>query len=335
MKTIGFIISHKNGEKRRAMLPNDIAKHVEHKGQLYFETGYGNSIGYADEAYHEVGCHVVTREEAMSCDVICDVKLGDADYLDCLPDGKIFYGWAHAVQNIDFTTKMIEHHHTVIAWEEIFEDGRYLFYRNREVAGEAAVMHAFHYSGKMPYDAKVAILGNGQTAKGALRVLHGLGAEVDVYGRRFESLFRKKMFEYDVLINCIMWDTKRDDRIIYKDDLNKMKPGTLIIDVSCDPHLEIETSHPTTIDNPVYEVDGVIHYAVDNTPAMYPITVTKVLSEGIAPRIDEITEWNLGKAHQNATVIELGVVKSEEIRAFRTKLKNIVHRGGGKNPLQQ
>ena len=68
-----------------------------------------------------------------------------------------------------------------------------------------------------------------------------------------------------------MWDTTRTDRIIYKEDLKKMKPGTLIIDVSCDPHLEIETSHPTTIDDPVYVVDGVIHYAVDNTPAMYPL----------------------------------------------------------------
>ncbi len=59
----------------------------------------------------------------------------------------------------------------------------------------------------MPYDATVAILGNGQTAKGALRILHGLGAQVDVYPRKFEQLFRKKMYDYDVLVNCIMWDT--------------------------------------------------------------------------------------------------------------------------------
>ena len=128
-------------------------------------------------------------------------------------------------------------------------------------------MQAFRYCGKMPYDTCVAILGNGQTAKGAMRILHGLGARVDVYSHRLEQLFRKNMFDYDVLINCVMWDTTRTDRIIYKEDLKKMKPGTLIIDVSCDPHLEIETSHPTTIDDPVYVVDGVIHYAVDNTPA--------------------------------------------------------------------
>lgn len=321
MKTIGFIISHKCGERRRALLPSDIINSVKNPSYLYFERGYGRSVGYEDEAYQEAGCNIVSREEAMSCDVICDVKLGDADYLESITDGKVLYGWAHAVQNVEFTTKVIDHRHTVIAWEEMFEGGRYIFYRNREIAGEAAVMHAFRFSGKMPYDAKVAILGNGQTAKGALRVLNGLGAEVDVFGRKYESLFRKKMFEYDVLINCVMWDTRRTDRIIYRNDLCKMKQGTLIIDVSCDPYLEIETSHPTTIDSPVYEIDGVIHYAVDNTPAMYPITVTKVLSEGIAKRIDEIVEWSFGKTHQDALVIDSGEIIKKEIIDFRARLR--------------
>ena len=212
MKTIGLIISHKNGERRRALLPDDIQKNVKHPQQLFFEEGYGLSIGISDEQYRAVGCNIVSRKEALSCDVITDVKLGDADYLDQIAPNKILFGWAHAVQNIPFTSDALKNDHTVIAWEEIFENGRYIFYRNREVAGEAAVMHAYRYCGKMPYDTKVAILGNGQTAKGALRVLHGLGAEVDVYNRRLEKLFREKMYEYDVLINCILWDTNRSDR---------------------------------------------------------------------------------------------------------------------------
>ena len=134
---------------------------------------------------------------------------------------KCFFGWVHAVQGIDFTSEILNGDHTVIAWEEIFEDGRYIFYRNREIAGEAAILHAFRHCGKMPYDCKIAILGNRQTAKGALRILHGLGAQVDVYGRKYEQLFKKKMFDYDVLVNCVMWDTSRKDRIIYKEDLKK------------------------------------------------------------------------------------------------------------------
>lgn len=296
---------------------------IKNLDSLYFEQGYGLSVGIQDEEYRKLGCHVVSRDEILSCDIITDVKLGDADYLSSITDGKILFGWAHAVQNVDFTTQMLNAKHTVIAWEEIFEDGRYIFHRNREVAGEAAIMQAFRYCGKMPYDTKVAILGNGQTTKGALRILHGLGAKVDVYGRKLESLFKKKMFDYDVLVNCVMWDTSRTDRIIYKEDLKKMKPGTLIIDVSCDPHLEIETSHPTTIDNPVYEVDGVIHYAVDNTPAMYPITVTKVLSEGVSKYIDCLIEKEFDEYPENlktASVIKKGCINDERIKKFRERL---------------
>lgn len=316
MKTIGFVISHKNNERRRAILPCHI-KNIKNKDMMFFEKGYGESVGVSDQEYIDAGVKMLDREEVLKCDVITDVKLGDAGYLDELEDGKILFGWAHAVQGIPFTNAALNKNHTVIAWEEIFENGRYIFYRNREVAGEAAILHGFRYSGKMPYDCKVAIIGNGQTAKGALRILHGLGAEIDIFPRKFENLFKKKMYEYDVIVNCVMWDTNRTDRLIYKEDLKKMKKGTLIIDVSCDPYLEIETSHPTTIDDPVYEVDGVIHYAVDNTPAMYPITVTKVLSEGIAKYIDQVIEDNYSNELKEAVVIEKGHIVDENIRKFR------------------
>ena len=321
MKTMGLVISHKNGEQRRAILPEDVCT-LKHPAQLYFESGYGLSVGASDEEYIAAGANVVSREEAMKCDIIADVKLGDADYLDQIAPGKLMFGWAHTVQNLDFTSDMLNNNHTVVAWEEIFEDGRYIFYRNREVAGEAAVLHGFRYCGRMPYDSRVAILGNGQTAKGAMRILHGLGATVDVYGRRQEQLFRKKMYEYDVLVNCVMWDTSREDRIIYKEDLKKFKPGTLIIDVSCDPELEIETSRPTKIEDPVYTVDGVIHYAVDNTPGMFPITVTKVLSRGIGKYIDIVVESEFEDYPENlkkAVVIKDGSILDERIRAFREK----------------
>lgn len=320
-KTMGLIISHKSGEKRRMLLPAHLKK-INNLDKLFFEEGYGNSVGISDDEYKKAGATMVSRKDALNCDIIADVKLGDADYLDQINDGKILFGWAHTVQNIDFTSNAILSNHTIIAWEEIFENGRYILYRNREIAGEAAILHGFRHSGRMPYDSKVAVIGNGQTSKGAMRILSGLGAEVDVYGRKLEGLFKKNMFDYDVLVNCVMWDTARDDRIIYKEDLKKMKPGTLIIDVSCDPHLEIETSEPTTIDNPVYTIDGVVHYAVDNTPAMFPVTVTKALSKVLCKYVDALIENdvdNLPSSLRNATVIENGVILDERITEFRRK----------------
>ena len=315
-KTMGLLISHKNNERRRAILPEDVKK-LRNPDLLFFETGYGDSVGHADAEYIEAGARVVSRAEAMQCDIVADVKLGDADYLDELDDNKILFGWAHAAQGTAFTDKCLEKNFTVIAWEEIFEHGRYIFYRNREVAGEAAILQAFCHYGKMPYESKVAVLGNGQTAKGALRILHGLGAEVDVFGRKLEKLFREKMYEYDVIVNCVMWDITRTDHLIYKEDLKKMKPHSMIVDVSCDPYLGIETSHPTTIDDPVYVVDGVIHYTVDNTPAMFPYTVTKVLSSGNVRIFDDVLEGNLTPSLEEAMVIEKGHIRSRSIWEFR------------------
>lgn len=316
LKTMGFVISRKNNEKRRAILPVDLEQ-VKHAAQLVFEQGYGDVLGLSDDDYRAAGAQIATREEVLKCDAIVDVKLGNADYLDQLEEGKLLIGWAHAIQDIKFTDGAIAGKHTVVAWEELFEGGRYIFYRNREVAGEAAVLQAYQHCGKMPYETRVAILGNGHTAKGAMRILHGLGAEVDVYGKRLENLFKEKMVDYDVLVNCVMWDTTRTDRIIYREDLKRLKKGAMIIDVSCDPELEIETSTPTTIDDPVYTVDGIIHYAVDNTPAMFPHTITKVLSEGFAPMLDELLEGHISEMVQNAIVIEGGVIKDQRITEFR------------------
>ena len=140
MRTVGFAISHKNNERRRGLVPRDL-KNITNVGQLYFEKGYGESVGYSDSEYAAYGAHIVSREEMLNCDVIVDVKLGDADYLHEIKEPKILCGWAHTVQGIDFTSEVLNAGHTVIAWEEIFENGRYIFYRNREIAGEAAVLH--------------------------------------------------------------------------------------------------------------------------------------------------------------------------------------------------
>lgn len=320
MRTVGFVISHKNNEKRRGLLPEDL-KNIKNLDYIYMEKGYGESIGLKDSDYE--GVKFVSREEVLNCDVIVDVKLGDADYLNEIDDNKVLCGWAHAVQNIDFTTTCIKKKFSVIAWENIFKNGRYIFYRNREVAGEAAIIQGIRYAEKCPYELKVAIIGNGQTAKGALRILHGLGADVDVYGRKLENTFKKNMYNYDVIVNCVMWDTNRTDRLIYKEDLKKMRPGTLIIDVSCDPYLEIETSYPTTIDSPIYIVDEVIHYTVDNTPAMFPKTVSKVLSNNFAEYYDELITGNFSEEIEKAIALEKGNIVDEEIAKFR-KLKGVL-----------
>lgn len=319
MKSVGYLISHKNNEKRRALQPDD-AQRLLRRDLVAVETGYGECIGFSDEDYLAAGIGVESRADILKRDILIDVKLGDCDFLPEVTPGKILVGWAHVVQKTQFTDLVMTGRHTVYAWEDMVEGGRYIFYRNRELAGEMAIMQAFTRYGKMPYDSRVAIIGNGQTARGAHRILAGLGARVDFYPRKLEPLFREKMVEYDVLVNCVMWDTSRLTRLIYRDDLKRLKKGAMIIDVSCDPNLEIETSRPTTIDDPVYTVDGVLHYAVDNTPAMAYRSVSSILSRAFTPYLNTLMAGEFDPILENAVAIREGEVIDEEIFSFRQRV---------------
>ena len=218
MKTIGFVISKKENENRRALLPQDLSA-IKYLHQVYVETGYGEVLGYTDNDYRTKGVNMCSREEALSKDIICDPKVGDAEYLNALHPGQTIFGWIHAVQNRKITDQLIANSLTAIAWEDMFYKGKHLFWRNNEIAGEAAIMHAFTLHGIFPYDTKVAILGNGNSARGAYRILAALGAEVVQYNRRSEQLFKEDLEDFDVIVNAILWDTNRKDHIIYKEEI--------------------------------------------------------------------------------------------------------------------
>lgn len=318
MKTAGFPISRKEHENRRAMVPQDVAK-LSHPEALYFETGYGDVLGLTDDDYRRVGASVVSREEVLEKDIICDPKVGDAEYLSLLHRQTIF-GWVHAVQNRDITDKIVSGQLTAYAWENMFEKGRHIFWRNNELAGEAAIMHAFRCYGRMPYETTVAVIGRGNTARGAMRVLNMLGADVRQYDRKTETLLRDELGMYDVIVNCVLWDTSRTDHIINRDDLKRMKRNSMIVDVSCDRRGGIETSVPTTIEEPTYIADGVLHYAVDHTPALFYKTFTIENSRTIAPFVDMLVNDACDDVLSAALIIKNGHILDERINRFQNRI---------------
>lgn len=318
MKTVGFPISHKENENRRAIVPEDISKIVCPEN-LYIETGFGDVMGISDDEYAAMGCHICTHEEVLKQDIICDPKIGDGDYLEDLGPGQTIFGWVHATQNRDITDKIIGGKLTAYAWENMFEKDRHVFWFNNELAGEAAVMHAFQCYGRLPYGLRVAVLGNGNTARGAVRVLNMLGAEVMQYNRRQEELFKEEFVNYDVIVNCILWDVSRKDHIIYAEDLKRMKKGALIIDVSCDRNGGIETCVPTPIEAPIYMVDGIMHYAVDHTPSLFYKTFSYNNSKIIWKYINELMSGEIGKVLKDSLVIENGIIVDEEINKFQNR----------------
>lgn len=318
MRTIGFPISHKENENRRALIPQHLDS-ILHPEMIYIETGYGDVLGYNDEQYRQHGVHIVSHSEVLKQDVICDPKIGDADYLADLHNQTIF-GWVHAVQNRDITEKIINGKLTVYAWEDMFEEGRHCFWRNNEIAGEAAVFHAFMCHGVFPYGKKVAVLGNGNAARGAIRMLTHLGADVTTYTRKSEHLFKKELPMYDVIVNAILWDVKRTDHIIYKEDLKKLKHDALIIDVSCDHNGGIETSTPTTIENPSYVIDGVRHYVVDHTPSLFWKTTSEHISQTICTFCNMLIEGTENEVLSNCKAFYQGNILDQRINEYQHRL---------------
>lgn len=317
MKTIGFPISHKENENRRAIVPTHI-KNIRHPELMYFEKDYGKVMGITNEEYEACGCNIVSHEEVLTMDIICDPKIGDADYLSDLNEQTIF-GWIHATQSEEITNKLISSKLTAYAWEKMYHKGRHVFWRNNELAGEAAVLHAYQCYGRMPYETNVAVIGKGNTARGAIKILNMLGADVHQYDRRTEQLFRDELGNYDVIVNCVLWDVMRTDHLINKSDLERMKPNSMIIDVSCDKNGGIETSVPTTIQNPTYLVDGVLHYVVDHTPALYYKTFSIDNSKVICEYIDQLITDKCGIILDQALIMKNGKIIDNEIIQFQKR----------------
>ena len=319
MKKIGFIKSNKENENRRAITYNDIKK-VKHKEFLVFEENYFDVFGISDSKIKELGCSVVSRDEVLKCDVICDPKIGDADYLNTLQNQTIF-GWVHATQNKHITDIIIEKSLTAYAWEDMFDEEKHIFWLNNQIAGEAAVLHSILLFGKLPSNMKAAILGYGNTAKGAHKILKSLGADVVIYRRKDEEKFKKEFSIYDIIVNAVLWDTNRNDYILSNNDLDKMKRDSLIIDISCDHDGAIESCHPTTVEDPTYIHKGIFHYAVDHTPTLLYKDATEAISNEVVKYLDLFIEnkEDTNSILSDALIIEDGLVIDERINIYQKR----------------
>lgn len=318
MKTVGFIKSTKENEKRVAIAFEDIFK-IKNREMLFFEKNYYKNYNISDDELIRIGVNVVDREEVLTKDIICDPKAGDGDYIAELQEGTVVFGWIHAVQNRDITDKFVNNKLTAIAWEDMHEGGRHCFWRNNELAGEAAIFHSYSIYGKLPYETKVALLGRGNIARGALTTLVSLGARVDVYDRKMEQLLRDNIGNYDVIVNGVLWDTTRKDHIIYKNDLANMRKDSMIVDISCDRQGGIETSIPTTLENPVYYVDNVLHYVVDHTPSILYKSASKSISKEVIKYLDDLICGNNNSILEKATAISNGVIVDNRINIFQNR----------------
>ena len=316
MNTIGFLISNKKQEKRRAIIPSDLNS-IRNLKYLYFEKGYGLSVGYTDKSYSDKGVSIVSKKIVFNQDIVCNTQPPLSTEYKYFKKGQIYFGFIDPVQQKDLTAFILKNKMTVIAWGKMYSNKRSVFSKNNEIAGIAGLFHALTYFGKLPTECKVAIIGNGNAGSAVNTILTKIGTDVDSYNRESIIEFKKCIGIYDIIINTVYWDIFSKSRLIYKEDLQKMKTNSLIVDISCNESLEIETTHATTINKPIYFVDGVMHYAVDHTPSIFWKSATSSISNQIKKYLDDLIEDNYNEILVNATIIKNGIVLDNRINKYQ------------------
>ena len=298
---------------------------------VFVETGAGESSGFSDEEYRRVDGLVADREKVFrKADLIVKVKEPLPQEYDLLWEGQALFTFLHLAPNRELTEMLCRKKVTGLGYETLREDGKLpLLFPMSEIAGRMAPLVGAYYlqkvkggKGILPTGtagvkpAKALILGAGVVGTNAAEVCVGLRMETVVMNRGMEALQRiDEMFEgraktlpltahaiaeeirdADIIIGAVLVPGGRTPLLITRDALKTMGKGTVIVDVSVDQGGCVETSRPTTHDDPVYEVEGIVHYAVANMPGAYPRTSTLALTNVTLPHIRSLANQGIEMA---------------------------------------
>ncbi|MEM9524846.1 MAG: alanine dehydrogenase, partial [Pseudomonadota bacterium] len=307
-------------EFRVGMTPNAVQEIMTHGHRTIIETQAGAGTGFSDADYRAAGAEVVdTAEEVFAkSDVIVKVKEPQAGERKMLREGQILFTYLHLAPDRDQTRDLLASGATCIAYETVTDaqGGLPLLAPMSEIAGKLAPqVGAWTLQkanggrgvllGGVPGvgPARVVVIGGGVVGTHAARVAAGMGADVVVLDRSlarlrylddvFRDLFETRyasagataelVTQADMVVGAVLVPGAAAPRLIKRAQLSAMKRGAAIVDVSIDQGGCFETSKPTTHQDPVYEVDGVMHYCVANMPGAVARTSTLALGNATMP----------------------------------------------------
>jgi alanine dehydrogenase len=328
---IGLPREIKTQEHRVALLPSGVYQLGKHGHQVIVERGAGIDSGYPDHEYEQAGAKLVDSHEEpfLRGELIVKVKEPvPSEYL-LLAKGKILFTYLHLAANRELTDALLQSGVTAIAYETVTLRHRLpLLEPMSEIAGRMSVIVGGHFLAK-PHGGKgvllggvpgvlpgrVVVLGGGTSGVNAARMATGLGAditilEVDLERMRFlditmsgaHTLFSNEAHlvevlpTVDLLIAAVLVPGAKAPKLISRDMLRQMKPGSVLVDIAIDQGGCAETSRPTTHDDPVYVEEGVLHYCVTNMPGAYARTATQALTNVTFPYIEALAEGGLAEA---------------------------------------
>ena len=305
----------KNNENRVGMTPSGVAELIKHGHTVFVQHTAGEGSGFSDDAYVRVGAQILPAIEDVyaRADMIVKVKEPIEPEYALVRQGQVVFTYFHFACEEELTRAMMKSGAVCIAYETVEKADRSLplLIPMSEVAGRMATQNGAYYlqktkggKGKLMAGvpgvkpAKVLVLGGGTVGEAAARIAAGMGADVtitDVSLPRLKQLaaempanvhtlyssehnIRQELPTVDVVIGSVLIPGDAAPKLITKDMLPLMEKGTVLVDVAIDQGGCFETSHPTTHSDPVYMVDGIIHYAVANIPGAVPNTSTVALT---------------------------------------------------------
>jgi alanine dehydrogenase len=328
---IGVPKEIKTHEYRVAITPSGVKELKRDGHTVLIETGAGEGSGYFNKEYLDVDADIVDKETLFKkADLIVKVKEPLAEEYELIKERQAIFTFLHLAPNLELTHALLNKKVTAIGYEILKKDNQLpLLAPMSEIAGRMSPIIGSYYlqkihggSGILPTGvcgvkpARLLILGAGVVGTNAAKIGISLGLDTIVMNRGIERLqkiddiffgkvktlpltsynLKEEIKQADITVGAILVPGGRTPILITKEMLKTMKKGSVIVDVSIDQGGCAETSRPTTHDNPIYVIDGVIHYTVANMPGAYPRTSTLALTNVTLPYIRLIAKKGIERA---------------------------------------
>lgn len=358
--TIGVPKEIKNNENRVGMTPAGVYELVKQEHTVYVQSTAGEGSGFFDQDYKQAGAIIldtIGQVYAMS-EMIVKVKEPIAEEYGLIQKDQVVFTYFHFASSEPLTKAMIESNSICIAYETVEdEEGTLpLLTPMSEVAGRMAIQQGAKYLekpvkgrgvllGGVPgvQPGKVLVLGAGVVGIQAAKMAAGLGAHVTIMDINMKRLryvndvmpphvvtefsnefnIRKHIQTHDLIIGGVLLKGAKAPNLITKDMLKEMRPGTVIVDVAVDQGGCVETTRPTTHEDPIYIIDDVVHYSVANMPGAVPYTSTVALTNVTLPYVLKLANLGWEKATEKDQALKKGlnivkgnVVYKEIMEAF-------------------
>lgn len=311
---IGIPKEIKNHEYRVGATPAMVRAFAEVGHKVFVQTNAGTKIGFTDAMFSAAGAKIVnTPAEIYACEMVIKVKEPQESEFPLLREGQILFCYLHLAPDPEQTKHLVNSKVVAIAYETVTDpQGRLpLLIPMSEIAGRIAIQVGattlqMNHGGKglllggVPgvFPARVTVIGGGVVGTEAARMAMGLGASVTIidrdlnrlraldalFGPHLKTLYsisssiEEALILSDVVVGSVLIPGKTAPKLVTREMIKKMAPGSVFIDVAIDQGGCSETSRPTTHTEPTYVVDGVVHYCVTNMPGACALTATKALT---------------------------------------------------------